>query len=347
MLTEINSHRHFQAKRILYVLRFCFISLIILAGCASKWETVVISPDGSEFIVNTEVLESQTTFIDEGHGIPLERVLWMGGHYVIECLVLIESGGIRHEFDWADHAEHAWWQETGQVEIGDETFSPSHIEAEPSVLLGQVQASITDIAPTVSAALGLPAPSQSTGLALDESTAGHVMLLFLDGFGYPRYVEARDAGLIPNLSALSAPLLGLTEYPPSTRVGTAALLTGAGSKINGVDGRRVRNTELETLFDIASNAGLDVVAVEGDALSFNLRGADIQLSGDRDGNGSTDDNVLAHALNVLKSGMPDLFFIHFHGIDDAGHTYGPGTIEEENAIRKVLEWANLLRFQSA
>ena len=99
----------------------------------------------------------------------------------------------------------------------------------------------------------------------------------------------------------------------------------------------MRNTELETLFDIASNAGLDVVAVEGDALSFNLRGADIQLSGDRDGNGSTDDNVLAHALNVLKSGMPDLFFIHFHGIDDAGHTYGPGTIEEENAIRKVDE----------
>jgi predicted AlkP superfamily pyrophosphatase or phosphodiesterase len=33
--------------------------------------------------------------------------------------------------------------------------------------------------------------------------------------------------------------------------------------------------------------------------------------------------------------MPDLFFVHFHGIDDAGHSYGPGAPEEEAAIREV------------
>ena len=86
---------------------------------------------------------------------------------------------------------------------------------------------------------------------------------------------------------------------------------------------------------MAAAAGLDVVAVEGEALAFNLRGAEVQLSGDRDGNGSTDDNVLANALAVLDDGMPDLFFVHFHGIDDAGHTYGPGAPEEEAAIREV------------
>ncbi len=118
-------------------------------------------------------------------------------------------------------------------------------------------------------------------------------------------------------------------------MGTAALLTGAPPQINGVDGRSTRSTEVETLFDVASAAGLDVVAVEGEALAFNLRGAEPQLSGDRDGNGSTDDNVLANALAVLEAGMPDLFFVHFHGIDDAGHTYGPGAPEEESTIREV------------
>jgi predicted AlkP superfamily pyrophosphatase or phosphodiesterase len=80
---------------------------------------------------------------------------------------------------------------------------------------------------------------------------------------------------------------------------------------------------------------LQVVAVEGEALAFNLRGAEAQLSGDRDGDGSTDDNVLANALVALDAGMPDLFFVHFHGIDDAGHTYGPGAPEEEGIIREV------------
>jgi predicted AlkP superfamily pyrophosphatase or phosphodiesterase len=89
------------------------------------------------------------------------------------------------------------------------------------------------------------------------------------------------------------------------------------------------------LFDVAAAAGLRVVAVEGEALAFNLRNAEVQLSGDRDGNGSTDDNVLANALAVLDAGMPDLFYVHFHGIDDAGHTYGPGTAEEEASIRQV------------
>jgi len=202
-------------------------------------------------------------------------------------------------------------------------------------LLGQVQARITDIAPTVADALGLPAPDQASGSTLEAPAASRALLLFLDGFGYVRYTEALDAGLIPNLSALGQPLAGLTAYPPSTRVGTAALLTGAPPQVNGVDGRSTRSTDIETLFDVATAAGLRVVAVEGEALAFNLRGAEVQLSGDRDGNGSTDDNVLANALAVLDAGMPELFFVHFHGIDDAGHTYAPVTPEEEAVIGEV------------
>jgi len=78
-----------------------------------------------------------------------------------------------------------------------------------------------------------------------------------------------------------------------------------------------------------------VVAIEGESLSLGLRNADVQLSGDRDGNGSTDDNVLVNALAVLEEGMPDLFYVHFHGIDDAGHSYGPGAPEERVRIGQV------------
>jgi hypothetical protein len=309
--------------------------LSVLAGCGPAWQATVVKPDGSDYAVDAKVLESLADFADEERGVPLDRVLWMAGHYAIDRLIVTEPEGARREFEWATNAEDAWWRENGQVEISGDTFAVSRVEVEPPKLLGQVHASITDIAPTVAATLGLPAPARATGQVLEGAQADHVLLLFLDGFGYVRYTEALNAGLIPNLATLGEPLLGLTEYPPSTRVGTAALLTGAPPLVNGVDGRSVRSTEVETLFDVATAAGLDVVAVEGEALAFNLRGAEVQLSGDRDGNDSTDDNVLANALARLDGGMPDLFYVHFHGIDDSGHSYGPGTPPEEATIREV------------
>ena len=309
--------------------------LLCVVGCGPKWEARVIAPDGSSLVVDAGVLEGFADFADEELGVPVDRLLWAAGHYVIERVVVVEPEGARHEFAWAGVADDAWWRENGQVEIGGERFPVARVEAEPPALLAEVQARITDIAPTVASVLGLPAPDQATGRVLNAPAASQALLLFLDGFGYSRVTEALQAGLIPNLATLPAPLLALTEYPPSTRVGTAAMLTGASSQVNGVDGRSVRSTEAETLFDVAAASGLEVTAVEGEALAFNLRAAQTQLSGDRDGNGSTDDNVQANALAVLEIGMPDLFLVHFHGIDDAGHTYGPGTPEEEAVIREV------------
>lgn len=189
---------------------------------------------------------------------------------------------------------------------------------------GPGQGSILDVAPTAARALGLPAPAKAARQGWEVARAEHVLLLFLDGFGYVRYSEAMGDGLIPNLAALGEPYIGLTVYPPCTSVGTAALLTGAPPQENGVDRRGIRTTEAETLLDVATAAGLQVVTVEGEALAFNLRNAEIELSGDRDGNGGTDDNVLSNALAAIAAGMPDLLYVHFHGIDDAGHTYGPG-----------------------
>jgi hypothetical protein len=325
--------------------------LFCLTSCGPGWEATVVAPDGSAFPVDSKVLASLADFVEEGQeDLALERVLWTAGHRVVERLMVNEPEGARHEFDWAAVADDAWWRKDGKLSIGGEVFPVSRLEVEPPPLLEQVEADITDIAPTVAAALGLPSPAQATGQALEAPLASpstglrtsHVLLLFLDGFGYVRYAEARDAGLIPNLAALGEPLLGLTVYPPCTSVASAALLTGAPPWVNGVDQRGIRKTEAETLFDVASAAGRlrsetlpNVVAVEGNALAFNLRNSAMQLSGDRDGNGSTDDNVLANALAVLDEGMPDLFYVHFHGIDDAGHTYGPNTPEEEAVIGEV------------
>lgn len=318
------------------ILPICLLALtlLILGGCSLGGKTIIVAPDGSEFSVDRSRLKDLEVF-DEGSGVPVDRLLWQAGYTVLERVVVADSAGQRHEFDWPAVADQAWWQLDGKVVIAGQEIAAKRIEATPSPRLNDLEASITDLAATAASALGLHPPAQSIGRVLDPRQASSLTLIFLDGFGYVRYEEASSAGLIPNLSALGEPLLGLTAYPPSTKVGTAALLTGAPPEVNGVDGRSTRQTEVETLFDVAAAAGLEVVSVEGEALSFNLRNTEIRLSGDRDGNGSTDDNVLANALAVLDEGMPDLFFVHFHGIDDAGHTYGPGAPEEEAAIQFV------------
>jgi len=318
-------------KRILFL---ALTLLVALVGCGPSWEATLIQPDGSPFTVNRDTLDSLAEFAEE-EGVPVERVLFAGEHYAVERLIVTDTDGTRREYDWAQAAIDAWWQDDGQVAIDGETFPASRVEVEPPALLEQVEASIVDIAPTIAAALDIAAPSQATGRALDAPRADHVLLLFLDGLGYVRYTEALADGLIPYLATLEKPRVGLTTYPPCTVVSTASLLTGAPPSVHSATQRNIHKTETETLFDTATAAGLRVVAVEGYAVSFNLRSAELRLSGDRDGNGSTDDNVLANALAVLEEGMPDLFYVHFHGIDDAGHEYGPGAPEEKAKIREV------------
>jgi hypothetical protein len=313
--------------------------LLLIAGCNPAWQATIVEPDGSPFVVDRTVVKSLSGFAVEVDGrpqVPLERVLLAAGHRAVERLVVMDADGARLEFEWAAVADgDPLWLSNGRIAIGGEELRVGSLEVEPPALLDHVQADITDIAPTIAAALGLPAPAQATGRPLETPPADHVLLIFLDGFGYVRYIEALDDGLIPYMATLNAPLVALTTYPPCTAVATASLLSGAPPTVHGVTQRSVRRTEVETLFDVASAAGLCVEAVEGNALSFNLRNAGVVLSGDRDGNGGTDDNVLSNAMAVLEEGMPDLFFVHFHGIDDAGHEYGPDAPEEQAKIGEV------------
>ncbi len=309
--------------------------VLLLSACAPTWEVELAGPDNT-ITVDRARLQALDAFAED-KALPLERVLWESGYRVIETVAVTESEYASETFTWAEVADNATWHVNGDVVVGGRTFTPARITVTPHADVAAVTAQIIDLAPTAAAALGLPAPAKATGDVLTDIAADHVLLLFLDGFGYARYTEALADGLIPNLAALPAPQRALTVYPPCTSVASAAILTGAEPGNNGVAQRGIRTTDTETLLDVAAAAGLSVEAVEGNALAFNMRNAEIDLSGDKDGNGSTDDNVLTNALAVLDEGMPDLFWVHFHGIDDAGHTYGPGAPEEEAAIREVDE----------
>ena len=308
------------------------LALMLLVACGPQWEAEVVGPDGVTITMTADAL---TDLGAEGEAVALDRVLWSAGYSLVESVRVTLGDGAVHTYDWDADTAEAHWEMGGRLAIGGDSLTPVRVEAAALPSLASVQAGIGDLAPTAALALGLRRPSSSQGQALTQVSASHVLLLFLDGFGYVRYQEALAAGDIPHLASLGEPLLALTVYPPGTRVATAALLTGASPEETGVTDANVRDTDVETLFDVATEADLSVVSVEGQSLAFNLRSTEVVLSGDRDGDGSTDDNVLANALGVVEGGMPHLLLVHFHGIDDAGHTYGPGTPDEIETIRYV------------
>jgi hypothetical protein len=320
------------------LLSLCLLIAVVLsAGCVRQWEFTLNGPEGEVYTLDNQTWDSysrfRTEFADEV--ISLEQILYGFGFRVIDRAVLTDQQGTIIKFDWSEVAESAWLRNDGLVLINGIEYQPLSLTIEPSPWVPQVEGCICDIAPTVAAALGIRPPELTEGRVLTSKSADHVLMLFLDAFGYIRYQESLAAGLIPVMGALDPPLLGLTTYPPITTVSTASLLTGAEPPVHGVETRGIRITDHQTLFENAEAASLRVVAIEGEALAFNLKGSEMKLSGDRDGNGGTDDNVLLNALAVLDEGMPDLFFVHFHGIDDLGHKLGPGAPGEEEKIREV------------
>jgi hypothetical protein len=309
-----------------------------LGACQSNWQIKVVGAGNPVYVVNRLLFDELEHFhetIDEKPMISLERLIEQAGYRLVDQVTFDGPDQARQTYQWAEIAGDAWLDQRGRLYLGGEFLKVTQIEVQPSPMLDQVEASIIDITSTAAVALGLRSPEEASGEPLITTSAEHVLLLFLDGFGYLRYQQAKEVGHIPYLGSLDPPRQAITTYPPVTVVASASVLTGALPPVHGLEQRGSRETETETLFDVAAEAGLLVKAVEGEALAFELRNASFKLSGDRNGNGNTDDEVLANTLELLEEGMPDLMWVHFHGIDDDGHTYGPGAPEEQQAVQRV------------
>ena len=318
----------------------------LLVGCAPRWEVALFQEASSTSATQTPFSLTGKTwrrlvkaFPDETQdrrSLTLERALWEAGVVAVEGIALGDQS-----YPWEEIYQESWLLEEGRIRIGDELHEVESIRVTLPPEAAQTTAKLTDLAPTIAGALGVNSPRMTTGRALGAFQVDHVVLIILDGLGYRRYEEVQGARVIPFLDSLGTPKVALTVYPSVTKVGTAAIITGTTPERNGVRDRSKRDTEAETIFDTLAEANKTCAAVEGDALSFNFRHTSVILSGDRDGNGHTDDNTFENAMKVisgehsLAEGMPDFLWIHFHGIDDVGHTHGPGTDEEVAKLSEV------------
>jgi hypothetical protein len=307
-----------------------------LTSCQTQWVILIETNGQHAGQISSENFGFYQSFHEnETDTLPLEQFLYINGFSLVEAISLKIKDGDEIRFPWDEIATHALVTQDGKLSIENNSYTVESISVDVSQDIAAIEHTILDIAPTMASALGLPPLPDAVGEVKREATAQHGVLIFLDGLQYAKLMDLVSTGLYPFFESLKEIHKGLTVYPPITTSATAALLTGAKPEENGVYGYGFRATDLTTLFDLAAENRKTVIAVEGTSLSFNLRNAETILSGDRDGDGISDDDVFTNSMEIIQSDMPDLLFVHFHDIDDFGHDFGPDSAEYAEAIQRV------------
>jgi hypothetical protein len=315
-----------------------FFILFANSGCQSQWKIDILSTGTN---IDSLTKNDITFYIDKSvepiQTIPLGQLLYASGFTLVEDITLHHKDDQEATYVWKEIAEQSTISETGEVIISGESWYPSAIDVTPSPLSKDITYSVMDISPTVAQALGLPDLPDATGKSriTDITQWDHAVMILMDGVQFDILLTMLHEGALPFLGNQDQIYQGLSVYPPITTSASAAILTGTPPIKNGVFGYGYRSTEQTTLFDLAASHGKSVIAVEGSSIPFNLRNAETILSGDKDGNGFSDDNVFMNSIEIIQTNMPDLLYIHFHEVDDMGHTYGPDSLEYRSALISV------------
>lgn len=312
-----------------------------LAACQPGWQIAITEPSGEIGYIDRETVAFYIKMsVEPVESVPLGQLLYHHGISLIDQIQFSDKDGEITVLAWDAIAETATIDTSGRIAIDENEYYPRSLSVIPSRLSQSDLSSIMDIPVTVAAALGLPDMKDAIGrnLLTSEGPYDHAVMILLDGTQLDTLIALIEADRLPFLKGLTNLTTGLTVYPPITTSASAAVLTGASPLSSQVFGYGYRTTDLPTLFDLAASAGKKVIAIEGSSLSFNLRNAETILSGDRDGDGYSDDNVFKNSMDVIESDMPDLLYIHFHEIDDMGHTFGPDSAEYTEAIIRVDQY---------
>jgi len=159
-----------------------------------------------------------------------------------------------------------------------------------------------------------------------------VILVLLDGFSLNQYMHALSEGYIKFLQNYYKNE-ALSVYTPVTNAGYAAIITGKTPDINGIHDRSNREMKVDSIFQYTLENNKKSIILEGDIKILNTE-IEPMLHIDLNKDGDTDDEMFESTLIEAKEDY-DLIFVHFHGIDDRGHSFGPYSGEVMNYISKI------------
>lgn len=246
-------------------------------------------------------------------------------------LTAVSGEEIRSVLVMGREGEYEEYQGNGFLEVGDREIN--FLQAAGTTLLSNIAGVIVNPPP-------FSVMDTYTDALYYLNRGERVLVIFIDGLGFYQYEEARGREIIPNLAAFTEPHRVNTVYKPVTNAGFAAMITGLPPVDNGIWDRSVREPGVPTIFDALEKEDKTHVLVEGSGGILKLNTETI-YSADLYKDGSTDDDVFGNALAQMER-QPDFLMVHFHGFDDAGHTYGPLADETLNVLATMDAYIGLL-----
>ena len=196
--------------------------------------------------------------------------------------------------------------------------------------------SMMDVAPTVSAALGLAAPADAKGSPIPDVVADlagveRIAVLAPDAFGW--YAWTLWQSEMPYLVSLHSrnSLILRSVLPSVTAVNFATMVTGTDLEGHGVR-TYDHDFQAETLFDVVRTARKRSAAVgfEGYTGSKLLaRYSDIDGTTER----GTDDEIVDTAIRIADAQCPEYLIAQLGRVDDVFHQFGPSSPEVVPMLR--------------
>ncbi|NHJ87960.1 MAG: PglZ domain-containing protein [Asgard group archaeon] len=199
-----------------------------------------------------------------------------------------------------------------------------------------IQYSTADITPTIYHYLSFNGWDTEGKIVELENTTNinKTLVILLDSFGWTFWTNLSSLGLVNFIIDPMFIQPALTTYPSISNVGAASILSGFWPKSTGITIRQDHQLLVDTIFDVGSKNNYITEYIEGNVGFLNLEADYEHWLTDLNADGNIDDEIYAEAQESIGQNRSDLLFVHFHGIDDSGHMYGPNSTEW---LSKVIE----------
>ena len=197
-----------------------------------------------------------------------------------------------------------------------------------------------------------PSVTDIASIIQNELKRHRVLVIELDGVGMGAFSTAiqNKPHLFPYLNGANEASrtngakieTARTVMPSVSSVALASILTGLEPAQNGITKEKVRELgeDVQDIFAMAADNGKTSAMVEGNTKLISTS-IDQLLNPDINNDGSTDDEVFTCAKDTLSKGN-DLTYVHFHGYDDAAHTFGPSSDEAFDKLFELSQYVQEL-----
>lgn len=200
--------------------------------------------------------------------------------------------------------------------------------------------SLTQLAPTVAAVLGLPAPAQAADppvsqVVSDLPGASRVAVLAPDALGLHPFTIWRHE--MPFLDSLhhAKTLVMRGVMPTITPVNFATIVSGAEPSVHRIQTFN-DSFACETLFDVVRRHGGTSAGVgQKGYTGSELLGRHADLWGKAESN--TDAEVEEIVLQFVREHQPQFIIVQFGSTDDVLHKYGPSSREVLPVLKETDE----------